>query len=66
MHSVHRADTVAVECIPSPATMVILTPRYTRILHAVYCGIVRCRAWYISCVNFLGRNLKINEVRKLG
>ena len=41
MHSVHRADTVAVECIPSPATMVILTPRYTRILHAVYCGIVR-------------------------
>ena len=45
MHGVHRADTVAVECIPSPATMVILTPRYTRILQAVYC-IVRCRGTY--------------------
>ena len=66
MYSVHRADTVAVECIPSPATMVILTPRYTRILHAVYCIVRRSAVWYISCVNFLGRNLKINEVRKLG
>ena len=47
--SVHRADTVAVECIPSPATMVILTPRYTRILHAVYCGIVRAAVVHIVC-----------------